>query len=206
MARAQDQVDPHALDQIVGSRLDVAEECLRAAQRLRRAGGKVIGLLPISPTIGVHAIGLCLGQAMAQLTGTTVAIVDANVRWPALVRDDSEVVKTRPDAKVIDLPYATLWLNDNVALYWSREPGGAGAGLPQLAALIRESSEIYGHFVVDLTGFKPFGEHLAAVEMVDSVVAVARVGSTIEPELRRISLELGHLRHLCVLLVGGRPA
>ena len=79
--------------------------------------------------------------------------------------------------------FATRWLRGQLALLTPPRAGEAGAGVPQLARVIQHSIELFSHVLVDLTGFEKLGEHLAAIEMMDGVVVVARAGRTTEDEL-----------------------
>jgi hypothetical protein len=161
---------------------EVRDECIRVAGRLRATGKKIFGLLPAGDDVAVPPIGVQLGLALAEVSGATVAFVDANLRWPAisaLAADESAE------------GFATRWLRGTLALLTPPRAGAAGAGLPQLARLIQQSSELFAHALVDLTGFRKIGEHLAAIEMCDGVVVVARSGHTREDALVRVRHELG---------------
>jgi hypothetical protein len=185
-------------------RADVLAECLRVARRLAHARGRVLGVLPATDDLGVLSIGAHLAVALAELTGSTVAFVDANVRWPALLDAAAAAAPSTLGQEGSDEAYTTRWIRESVALLAPRRGGHAAAGLPQLAALIRGSTELFDRILVDLTGFKPFGEHLAATEMMDGVVIVGRVGRTREAQLRRFQVELPAEKSLGVLLIGGR--
>jgi len=166
----------------------VRDECVRVARRI--VGSKVIGLLPASNDIGVPALGVQLGLALAEVSHGTVAFVDANLRWPAVVEE----------ANAAGGPFVTRWLKGSLALLTPPQVQAAGAGVPQLGQLLSSGSELFAHVLVDLTGFKKLGEHLAAVQMVDGVVVVARAGRTTEGELLRLGHELPRARNLGVLL------
>ena len=186
-------------DEAAEERLRV--QCIPVARRLVSAQKGVIGLLPASEKVGIPALGVQLGLSIVQVTGAPAAFVDANVRWPAI----SEIaLGTRPDDD--ESMFATRWLHGSLALLTPPRAGAAGAGLPQLARVIQRAGEIFAHLLVDLTGFTKIGEHLAAVEMMDAVVVVARAGVTREEELLRLQQELpGHL-NLGVLIAGARDA
>ena len=96
--------------------------------------------------------------------------------------------------------FATRWLRGQLALLTPPRAGEAGAGVPQLARVIQHSIEIFSHVVIDLTGFKKLGEHLAAFEMVDGVIIVARAGRTTDDELLRLNHEVPRTLNLGVLL------
>ena len=183
-------------------RPDVRAECLRVARRLQHAQRRIIGLLPASNDVGIPAIGVHLGLALGEVTGGTIAFVDANIRWPAISEIAvGEPVRTGPAAED-ESAFVTRWLRGSLALLTPPRAGAAGAGVPQLARVIQQGGELFAQVLVDLTGFKKLGEHLAAIEMVDGVLVVGRVGQTTEGELLRLNHELPESRNLGVLLTG----
>jgi hypothetical protein len=185
----------------LGIRLDdrdvqaLRDDCIPIARRIVHAQKKVVGLLPASRRVGVTAVGVQLGLATVEISGTPTAYVDANVRWPAIAQI---ALGTRADDD--ESLFATRWLRGSLALLTPPSVGDAGAGLPQLARVIQTGGELFAHVLVDLTGFEQLGEHLAAIEMMDAVVVVARGGVTRESELLRIDQELPRDRSLGVLI------
>lgn len=178
----------------------VRAECVRIARRLKHAGRRIVGLLPSSGRVAVPGVGVQLGLALAEVSGGTVAFVDANLRWPAAsAAPPGGPVKVRSDEEAA---FATRWLRGSLALITPQHQGQAGAGVPQLARVVREGNELFAHILVDLTGFKQLGEHLAAIEMMDGVLVVSRAGVTTEDELLRLNHELPPRLHLGVLLLG----
>ncbi len=172
-------------------------ECIRVARRLRHSGGRIIGLLPAAQDVAIPPLGVYLGLALGEVTGATVAFVDANVRWPAVV-----MAGAPPERGAFN----TVWLRDSMALLSPPRPSAAGAGVPQLRALLGEGAELFGHVLVDLTGFGRLGEHLAAVDLCDGVVVVARSGEVRMDQLRAITDELPARSRLGVLLIGSDAA
>jgi len=165
-----------------------------------RGKHKIIGLIPASNQIGVAGVGVQLGMAMCAVSGGTVAYVDANVRWPAI---SQIAVGERPDDD--ESAFATRWLRGSLALLTPPRASDAGAGLPQLARVIQQSTDMFSQVLIDLTGFKKIGEHLAAVEMTDALIVVARAGLTREDELLRLNHELPARLNLGVLLAAATP-
>jgi hypothetical protein len=141
------------------------------------------------------AAGVQLGLALVDVANTTAAYVDANVRWPGIPESAVGASAVDDESK-----FATRWLSGQLALLMPPRAGEAGAGVPQLARVIQHSIELFSHVVVDLTGFKKLGEHLAAFDMVDGVIIVARAGLTTEAELLRLNHELPRHANLGVLL------
>ncbi len=191
----------------LGIRLDdhaaaaLRTDCVPVARRIHKAEKKIVGLLPASADVGVTGIGVALGLALVEVAHATVAYVDANVRWPAI---SQIAVGTRPDDD--ESMFATRWLRGQLALLTPPRAGQAGAGVPQLARVIQHSGELFAHVLVDLTGFKKLGEHLAAIDMVDAVVVIARAGFTTEDQLLRLDQELPPQRNLGVLLSHAEPS
>jgi hypothetical protein len=171
-------------------------ECVRIARRLRLGGRKIVGLFPTASSLAIPPIAVHLGLALAEVSGGTVAFVDANLRWPGL----SKIVggEQAPEGAA----FATRWLRGSLALLTPPQRGAAGAGVVELAHLIQQGAELFAHVLVDLTGFKQLGEHLSAIEMIDGVVIVARSGRTTEDELLRLKHELPRAQNLGVLLLG----
>jgi hypothetical protein len=186
----------------IGYSGDAAEErlrvqCILAARRIVHAQRNIVGLLPASAKVGVPGLGVQLGLALVAVTGAPAAFVDANVRWPAI---SDIAVGTRPDDD--ESLFATRWLRGTLALLTPPRAGAAGAGLPQLARVIQRAGELFTHLIVDLTGFEKIGEHLAAIEMMDGVIVVARAGVTREDELLNLAPELPRRSHMGVIIVG----
>jgi hypothetical protein len=176
---------------------EVRAECIRVARRLRHLGRKIVGLLPSGDDVAVPPIGVQLGLALAEVSGATVAFVDANLRWPAISQLAGGERRGEDESA-----FATRWLRGSLALLTPPRRGAAGAGVPQLARVIQQSYELFAHLLVDLTGFEKLGEHLAAIEMCDGVMLIARAGDTTEGALLRLGQELPSAQMLGVLLTG----
>lgn len=179
------------------TRPDVRDESIRVARRLRHTGHRIVGLLPASSAIGVPAVAVQLGLALAEVSGGTVAFVDANLRWPAI----SELAAGTSSGDD-ESAFTTRWLRGSLALLTPARVGAAGAGVPELARIIRHGAELFAHVLVDLTGFERLGEHLAAIEMVDGVLVIGHSGATSEEQLLELKSEIDPKRQLGVLLIG----
>jgi hypothetical protein len=173
----------------------VRADCIPIARRIAAARRRVVALMPASPDVGVMAVGVQLGLALVETSNATAAYVDANLRWPGI--SQILVGERREDDESM---FATRWLRGQLALLTPPRAGEAGAGVPQLFRVIEHSIEIFSHVIVDLTGFKALGEHLAAFEMVDAVIVVARAGHTTDDELLRLNHEVPRRLNLGVLL------
>jgi hypothetical protein len=180
----------------------VRAQCLRAAQKLHHAGYKSVGLMPASSEVGVVAAGVNLALALAEISGSTVGYVDANVRWPALSAARTEEDDSDPGSNET---FSTRWLRGDVALLVPRRRGAPGAGSQALSRLIVNARELFSTCLVDLTGWKRLGEHFHAIDLLDAIVVVAHAGQTTERELLVLFSEIPVERRAGVLLVGIKP-
>src|SRR5262245_6060316 len=186
---------------------DVHSECVRIARRLNAAKQKVVGFIPATPKVAVPPIALQLGSALVELTGATVAFVDANVRYPALsamAEEEGEVAVKRaatdPDghARV----FRTRWLRGSLAVLTPPAAELAGEAVPALARLLLDGVDLCEYVLVDLTGFDVLGEHASAAACMDAVILVGQAHLTRERDLLRFLREMPSSRFLGVLLVG----
>ncbi len=174
---------------------EVNAECIRISRRLVEAGRRVVGLLPASPRVAVPPLGVRLGVSLVQLTGATVAYIDANVRYPAL----SAMAESKASD---DSVYTTRWLTGTLALLTPPHVEGAGEVVPQLARVVGEGAELFQYMLVDLTGIDRVGDHSAAASLMDGVIVVGKAGKTKEAELRRLREDFTRHQMLGVLLYG----
>jgi hypothetical protein len=138
-----------------------------------------------------------LGIALTELTGATIAVVDANVRYPGLgtlnrgqQRDSDESV------------FSTRWLYGSLALVSAPQVESAGQVVPQLARVLIDGADLFAHVLVDLTGFELLGEHASAAACMDAVALVGRAHHTREKELLELAPLMPYGRFLGVLIVG----
>ena len=139
-----------------------------------------------------------LGLALCDLTGATVAVVDANVRYPGPRRRSRSGQPTDHDDSV----FSTRWLRGSLALLSPPRVERAGEVVPQLARVLLDGSDLFAHVLVDLTGFELLGEHASAAACMDAVALVGRAHHTREQELVELAQLMPHGRFLGVLLVG----
>jgi len=151
--------------------------CARIARRLRGERARVIGFVPSDDSVAVPPLLVHLGLALCELTGSTVAVVDANVRYPALAH------VTGGTRRHDDSVFATRWLGGSLALLSPPRVERAGEVVPQLARALIAGAELFAHVLVDLTGFELLGEHASAATCMDAVALVARAHRTREREL-----------------------
>jgi hypothetical protein len=171
--------------------------CTRVARRLHNERVRVVGFVPAEDTVAVPPILIQLGIALTELTGATIAVVDANVRYPglgALNRDQ----QTDSDDSV----FSTRWLYGSLALLSAPQVESAGQVVPQLARVLLDGSDLFAHVLVDLTGFELLGEHASAAACMDAVALVGRAHHTRERELFELARLMPPGRFLGVLLVG----
>jgi hypothetical protein len=172
-------------------------ECLRIARRIQLSGRRVIALVPAASNVAVPGLAVQIGLGLCDLSGATVALVDANVRWPGLSglvagesRDTEESV------------FATRWLHGQLALLTPPRAADEGAGVPQLQRLLREGLDLFAYVLCDLTGFDRLGEHLSAIALCEAVVVVAQTNVTRESQLLRWQAQIPPEKHMGVLLLG----
>ena len=176
---------------------EVKAACARVARRVHNEGIRVIGFVPSEDAVAVPPILIQLGIALTELTGATIAVVDANVRYPGLGALN-EGKQTDSDESV----FSTRWLRGSLALLSAPEVERAGQVVPQLARVLLDGSDLFAHVLVDLTGFELLGEHASAAACMDAVALVGRAHRSRERELVELARLMPHGRFLGVLLVG----
>lgn len=176
---------------------DVRAACAMVARRIVSEGLRVVGFVPSSDSVAVPPVIVHLGLALCDLTGATVAVVDANVRYPAL-RELAKGHATDRD----DTVFSTRWLRGSLALLSAPRVEKAGEVVPQLARVLLEGSDLFAHVLVDLTGFELLGEHATAAACMDGVALVGRAHETREQELVELARLMPRGRFMGVLLVG----
>jgi hypothetical protein len=174
----------------------VRAECIRIARRLHATGEKIIGLIPAADDVAIPPLGIQLGVALTELTGATIAFVDANARYPGLSALATD--HRREDSSF----FSTRWLRGSLALLTPPRDQRSGEAVPQLARLLLDGVDLFEHVLVDLTGFELLGEHGSAAACMDAVMLVGRAHRTREKELLRFRAEMPQKRFLGVLLVG----
>src|SRR5438045_3715179 len=92
---------------------EVRAQCMHVARQLQDAERRIVGLLPSADDVGVPAVGVQLGLALAQVTGATIALVDANLRWPAIAALEVSPERSGRSADD-DSPFATRWLRGSL--------------------------------------------------------------------------------------------
>jgi hypothetical protein len=176
---------------------EIRAACARVARRLHSERIRVVGFVPSEDQVAVPPILIQLGIALTELTGATVAVVDANVRYPGLGALN-EGKQTDYDESV----FSTRWLHGSLALLSAPQVERAGEVVPQLARVLLDGSDLFAHVLVDLTGFELLGEHASAAACMDAVALVGRAHHTREQELVGLAQLMPHGRFLGVLLVG----
>ena len=176
---------------------DVQAACARIARRIHGDRLRVVGFVPSNDRVAVPPVIVHLGLALCDLTGATVAVVDANVRYPGL----DKLAKGQHvdhDGSV----FTTRWLRGSLALLSAPRVERAGEVVPQLSRVLQEGSDLFAHVLVDLTGFELLGEHAAAAACMDAVAVVGGAHQSREQELVELARLMPHGRFLGVLLVG----
>ena len=176
---------------------DLRAACTRIARKIHKGGTKVIGFVPSDDGIAVPPLLVHLGLALCGLTGATIAVVDANVRYPGL----SPLAKGHSTDRE-DSVFSTRWLRGSLALLTPPKVEKVGEVVPQLARVLIAGQDLFAHVLVDLTGFDLLGEHGAAAACMDAVALVSRRRKTREAELRNLTRIMPPGRFLGVVLVG----
>lgn len=171
--------------------------CARVARRLHGDRIRVVGFVPAGDHVAVPPVLIQLGIALNDLTGATIAVVDANVRYPGLSALN-EGKQTDSDDSV----FSTRWLRGSLALLSPPHVERAGEVVPQLARVLLDGSDLFAHVLVDLTGFELLGEHASAAACMDAVALVGKAHHTRERELAELAQLMPRGRFLGVLLVG----
>ncbi|HTR54342.1 MAG TPA: hypothetical protein VMJ10_26800 [Kofleriaceae bacterium] len=169
--------------------------CARIARQIRSAGARVVGFVPSDDAVAVPPLLVHLGLALCELTGATIAVVDANVRYPALAH-------LTGGQRGHDSVFATRWLGGSLALLSPPRVERAGEVVPQLARALSTGAELFAHVLVDLTGFELLGEHASAAACMDAVALVAGAHRSKERELVELAQLMPAGRFLGVALVG----
>ena len=176
----------------------VRAEAMRVARRLEASQMRSFGMVPINDRAAVPPVAIQLGVALMDLSGATVAYVDANTHWPALPVGGEASLESALD----DSPFALRWLFQSLALVVPRSATAAGDAVPKLQWALSDGGQLFKYILVDLTGFELLGERDAALALVDGVILVAHPRQTREREILRARDELDPDRVLGALLVG----
>lgn len=175
---------------------DVQAACARIAHRIHDERLRVVGFVPSNDRVAVPPVIVHLGLSLCDLTGATVAVVDANVRYPGLANVAQGVREDR------DGVFTTRWLRGSLALLSPPRVERAGDVVPQLYRVLDEGADLFAHVLVDLTGFELLGEHAAAAAAMDGVAVVGQAHHSREQELMELARLMPRGRFLGVLLVG----
>jgi hypothetical protein len=171
--------------------------CTRIARQIHGDGLRIVGFVPADDKVAVPPVIIQLGLALCDLTGATIAVIDANVRYPGL-GELNKGKATDTDETV----FSTRWLHGSLALLSPPRVEKAGQVVPQLANVLIDGADLFAHVLVDLTGFELLGEHGSAAACCDAVALVSRAHTTRENELLALAQLMPQGRFLGVLLVG----
>src|SRR5438309_2165476 len=110
---------------------EVQAACARIARRIHTEKLRVVGFVPSDDRVAVPPVLVHLGLALCDLTGGTVAVVDANVRYPGLP-EIAHGQRTDRDDSV----FTTRWLRGSLALLSPPPVERAGKAVPQLGRVL----------------------------------------------------------------------
>jgi hypothetical protein len=176
---------------------EVRASCARIARKIADDKLRVVGFVPSDDDVAVPPLLVHLGLALCDLTGATIAVVDANVRYPGL-----GMLARGQQADHEGSVFSTRWLRGSLALLSAPRVERAGEVVPQLARVLLEGADLFAHVLVDLTGFELLGEHASAAACMDAVALVGRAHQTREQELVALAQLMPRGRFMGVLLVG----
>lgn len=176
---------------------EVEAACARIVRRIHGERLRVVGFVPVNAKAAVPPVMIQLGLSLCSHTGATVAVVDANVRYPGLAALAKGHAADREGSV-----FSTRWLRGSLALLSPPRVERAGDVVPQLTRVLTEGAELFAHVLVDLTGFDLLGEHATAAAAMDAVAIVGRAQRTREQELMSLSAAMPRDKFLGVLLVG----
>ncbi len=176
---------------------EINAACAQIARRIVGEGVRVVGFVPGDDRVAVPPLLVHLGLALCNLTGATVAVVDANVRYPGLAQLNRGLQVDNEHSV-----FSTRWLRGSLALLSPPRVERAGEVVPQLTRVLVDGADLFAHVLVDLTGFELLGEHASAAAGMDAVAVVGRAHRTRERELVALAEMMPHGRFLGVLLVG----
>lgn len=191
--------DDRVLDAI-GIKTDDGElraACARVARRIHAEKIRVVGFIPADDKTAVPPVIIQLGLSLCDLTGATIAVIDANVRYPGLGQ-----LNRGKQTDSDDSVFSTRWLRGSLALLSPPHGEHPGAVVPQLARVLLDGSDLFAHVLVDLTGFELLGEHGSAAACMDAVALVGRAHHTKDTELLALAPLMPQDRFLGILLVG----
>lgn len=183
----------------------VVEASRHIARVLRRERLPVLGLCPASDDVAVLPAAVQVGVALGEQLGAPVALIDINARWSALASGAPAPGAVPGEAPPLDGAglLRTRWLQgDKLALLSLPPQASIGAGLVEMARILRSGRTMFEQLLVDLTGLERLGEHLSAAAMCDALVFVARTGLTTEDDLLRLARSYAMSRCLGVILTG----
>jgi hypothetical protein len=176
---------------------ELVAACARIARRIHNDRVRVVGFIPADDKVAVPPVIIQLGLALCDLTGATIAVVDANVRYPGLA-----ALNRGKETDSDDSVFSTRWLRGSLALLSPPRVERAGEVVPQLARVLLDGADLFAHVLVDLTGFELLGEHASAAACMDAVALVGRAHQSRENELLELARLMPQGRFLGVLLLG----
>ena len=176
--------------------------CARIARRIHQEKLRVVGFVPSDDKVAVPPLIIQLGLALCDLTGATVGVIDANVRYPGLASLHTPGTEEAASRISDESVFSTRWIHGSLALLYAPRAERAGEVVPQLARVLLEGADLFAHVLVDLTGFELLGEHGSAAACCDAVALVSRAHTTREHELLELAQLMPQRRFMGVLLVG----
>ena len=190
MPSQRDLADALGIDASGDERPELGPAVGRIVALLRRGGHRSLGLLPAADDVAVPALALQIGLALARVSGTPTAVLDAQGTWP-----------WRSPTRRVTPAFAVDRITDRLILLTPRTIRAVAALEVAVAAGPQEAA-VAENVVVDLTGLDHTGEYIEMIARLDGTAVVARTGRTSLRQLRRALAEVVVAKRLGVILLG----
>jgi hypothetical protein len=165
----------------------------RLARELKHAEKRHVGLLPVGREVPIPGVARDLGQALALLLQRVVLVLDPERR--SVGGGEQGTGRSATEAAVVAPGVVAL------APFQIAAPGAKFESLKALAQFADREPELWGLALHDLSGCTRPGEFLGAIDVLDSVVLVGKVGHTTDGAVRQAARSLPPGASLGVLLV-----
>lgn len=171
----------------------IEPDLARLARELKHAERRHVGLLPVGRAVSIAEVARDLGQALALLLQRVVLVLDPERR--SVGGGDRGTGRSATEAAVV-APGVVA-----VAPFRIAAPGAKFESLQALVHFAEGEPDQWGLALHDLSGYTRPGELLAAIDVLDSVVLVGRIGYATDVAVRRAARSLPPETNLGVLLV-----
>jgi hypothetical protein len=171
----------------------IEPDLARLARELKHERRRHVGLLPVGRAVPISEVARDLGQALALLLQRVVLIFDPERR--SVGGGDEGTGRSATEAAVVAPGVVAL------APFRIAVPGAKFESLEALVRFAEGEPEQWGLALHDLSGYTRPGELLGAIDVLDSVVLVGKVGHATDLGVKRAAHSLPPGTSLGVLLV-----